>query len=531
MKRSKRLIALAVLLLAVSGATFGLTKYETKKEEIQTSDAIILEIPADSVTSLSWKTDNASGGGADTEESSTSDSTDTDTTASSQSSASSGIPVTAAQKKALEATAEEGLSFHKSEDGWVYDEDENFPVDTDKVTDLLSHFEAFGVSFIIENVEDYSQYGLDKPECTISIATEDTTYEIKLGAFSKMDEQRYVDIGDGNVYLVSTDPLDYLASSLSDMILDDTMPAWDDVTDIQFAGAENYSITYVEESTDSYSAGDTYFTEKDGKNLPLDPSAISTYLKTIRTLSLNNHVSYHATEEELAAYGLDAPELSVTLHYTYTDEDEKEQSGSCILYIGQNAEELAAAKEAEENGEDTIPSVTSYVRMGSSTEDSQDASQIIYELDDSAYTVLAAASYNDLRHKEIFWGDFADVTQMDITLEDTTHTLTSVLDEDSDTRTWYYGEEELDLASLKSSIRALSTEDADSFTNETPSQKEEISLTLTLDNEAFPQVSIQLYRYDGASCLAVVDDETVSLIDRSQVVDLIEAVQAIVLGS
>ena len=137
MKRSKRLIALAVLLLAVSSATFGLTKYETKKEEIQTSDAIILEIPADSVTSLSWKTDNASGGGADTEESSTSASTDTDTTASSQSSASSGIPVTAAQKKALEATAEEGLSFHKSEDGWVYDEDENFPVDTDKVTDIL----------------------------------------------------------------------------------------------------------------------------------------------------------------------------------------------------------------------------------------------------------------------------------------------------------------------------------------------------------------------------------------------------------
>ena len=131
MKRSKRLIALAVLLLAVSGATFGLTKYETKKEEIQTSDAIILEIPADSVTSLSWKTDNASGGGADTEESSTLDSTastSSDTTASNKntSSEASDIPVTAAQKKALEATAEEGLSFHKSEDGWVYDEDENF---------------------------------------------------------------------------------------------------------------------------------------------------------------------------------------------------------------------------------------------------------------------------------------------------------------------------------------------------------------------------------------------------------------------
>ena len=69
-----------------------------------------------------------------------------------------------------------------------------------------------------------------------------------------------------------------------------------------------------------------------------------------------------------------------------------------------------------------------------------------------------------------------------------------------------------------------------SFTDEAPAQKEEISLTLHLDSEAFPTVEISLYRYDGSSCLAVVDGVPTALVERSQVVDLIEAVNSIVLN-
>ena len=66
--------------------------------------------------------------------------------------------------------------------------------------------------------------------------------------------------------------------------------------------------------------------------------------------------------------------------------------------------------------------------------------------------------------------------------------------------------------------------------SEAPDQQEEISLTVHLDSERFPTVEIQLYRYDGTNCLAVVDGESVSLVPREQVVDLTEAVRAIVLN-
>ena len=181
MKRYKRIVVLLAVLLAACIATFAVSRYEEYREEIQNSDAVILEIDPDTVTALSWSYDETS------------------------------------------------LSFHKDET-WQYDGDAAFPVDADKITDLLDRFSQFGVSFIIENVEDYAQYGLDEPTCTIDLTAGDTGYTIKLGDFSQMDEERYVDIGDGNVYLVSDDPMDQFEVELSDLIDDDELPDFEQVS-------------------------------------------------------------------------------------------------------------------------------------------------------------------------------------------------------------------------------------------------------------------------------------------------------------
>ena len=500
MKRFKKLGVLLGILVVVCIATFALTHYEEEQEQIKNSDEIILQIPADTVISLSW-----------------------------------------------EYVEEGNLAFHKEEDDWFYDEDEYFPVSEEKVNDILSEFEAFGVTFIIENVTDYSQYGLDEPEMTFHIGTEETSYDIKLGAFSTMDQQRYIDISDGNVYLVSEDPMDYVSASLSDMILDDDTPGFENVVDIRFEGTENYMIQRLEDTNYSYSDDDVYFTQKNGEYLPLDKSAVTQYLNTITSLDLLTYVTYNATEEELTEYGLDEPELTVTVNYTQTDqasEDQEQIPGTCVIHISRNPEELAAAEEAEAKGENA-KAVSMYVRIGDS--------QIVYDLDSVDYGILSDASYDDLRHQEVFWADFADVTQIDITLEDTEHTLISELDDDEE-RVWYYQTEEilaeateetteaaketaeteaivepetLDLTDFEDSLNALS---ANSFTAEIPAEKEEIRFTLHLDNESFPTVEIVLYRYSGTECLAVVDGESVSLVPRSSVMELVEAVQTIVLS-
>ena len=187
------------------------------------------------------------------------------------------------------------------------------------------------------------------------------------------------------------------------------------------------------------------------------------------------------------------------------------------LHISRDPDEQAAEDaEAEDTEDEFTEEITAYARVGES--------QIVYQITGDSYESLMEAGYDDLRHYEVLTADFADVTGLDITLEGESYTITA--EGSGDDKTFYYGEEELDIADLQSALEDMG---AASFTDEEPSQKEEISLTVHLDNEAHPTVQIDLYRYDGEQCLAVLDGTPTSLVPRYTVVDLIEAVNAIVL--
>ena len=96
MKRSKRLYILLGVLVVVCAGTYGVLQYEERKEQISNSEEVVLEISGDDVTGLSWEYNS------------------------------------------------ETLSFHKG-DIWTYDDDEAFPVNEDKINELLDVFREFGV--------------------------------------------------------------------------------------------------------------------------------------------------------------------------------------------------------------------------------------------------------------------------------------------------------------------------------------------------------------------------------------------------
>lgn len=471
MKRSKRLYLLGVMLVVICGVTFGVSRYEQYKEEIKNSDESILTISADEVTAFSWEYDQTK------------------------------------------------LAFHK--DGtWQYDDDGDFPVSEEKVEELLGIFASFEVAFTIENVEDYAQYGLDKPTCSIRIETKEETYEIQLGDYSVMDEQRYVSIDDGNVYLAASDPMESYEIELKDMIQNDEIPVLEQADRIVFAGNENYSIAYQENSDATYNEEDVYFAEEDDGDLPLDTDTVKNYLTTISNLELSNYVSYHATEEELETYGLDNPELTVTLQYTADESDDDsaqttDESQTFEMRISHSLKDQEKESDADADTEESIPA---YVRIGES--------QIIYEITGTEYDALMAASSDKLRHQEIFWGDFDHVTQVDVSLEGENYQLTT--EKKKGEYVWYYEGDEVDINEFQTALGYLT---ATEFTEDEADGKEEISLTLHLEDENFPTVQINLYRHDGTSCIATVDGKPTALVARSDMIDLVEAVNAIVLNS
>ena len=469
-KQITRCVLLAVF-AAVSITAVLVSRHEEKVEQIKNSGKTILSIPTDTVTALSW-------------------------------------------------TNEDGMFSFTKGDTWTYDGDSAFPVDEGKINDLLAQFEDFAAAFAIDDVEDYAQYGLTEPICTISITAGEETYTVQLGDFSKMDEQRYVSIGDGKAYLVSHDPLDEFGAVLRDMILDDTIPAFDTAEKIAFTGTENYTISYDEDGTSIY-ADDVYFA--DGQ--PLDTDNVNAWLTALTGLDLTDYVSYNVTNEELQTFGLDEPALTITLDYSSSDEDGTEtDAGTLVLHLSQNPEELAAYGEALANEEDDLPDVTCYARVGES--------QIVYQITQSEFDALTAVSYDTLRHQKLFTADFDTVTSIDVTLEGETYTFTYTPPENEDEEdaegTWSYNGEEFDVFNFSYALRALS---ASSFTDEKPTGQEEISLTLHLDNEDFPAFTLTLYRCDGETCIAEVDGEPVAFVSRSQTVDLVEAVRTLTLSA
>lgn len=488
MKRYKRILILGIVLAAACALTFGVTRYQEVQEQIEASDEIILDIPTSTVTALSWSLEDRS------------------------------------------------FAFTREDDGWVYDEDPDFPVDAEEMEYLLSRFESFGVSFIIQEVEDFAQYGLDDPVCTIDLTTEDQTYEILLGDYSTMDQERYVSIGDGNVYLVSSDPMDRYDVELSDLIDQDEIPAFDQATSLSFSGAADYAIEYRADSDRAYTEDDVYFTGDGDDTVVLDSGLVEDYLSTVAYLDLTNYVTYKATEEDLTAYGLDDPDLTLRVDYVIEPEDEDgtEEHGSYTLTISRDPAEAAAEAEAaeaeeaetdetaEEAADETEEETfTAYARV--------DDSPIIYQISETEYEAVMACTAGDLRHQAIFPFPFDQVTGMTIALEGQSYGLTSEVTEadGEEVTTFYLDDEALEIDALRTALTALT---ADGFTDETPDGLEELRLTVQLDNANYPEVELVLYRVDGTHCLAQVDGESLALVPRSQVVDLVEAVQAFALN-
>lgn len=469
MNKAKRLCALLGVLIVLCAAAFVVSRHEDKKEEIRASGETVFALSPDDVTALEWERGGAT------------------------------------------------LAFSKGEDGaWQYDGDEDFPVDADKINERLALFEAFKAAFTIENADDVAQYGLDSPECTVRLSTAEGVIKVTLGDFSAMDAERYVSFGGDTVYLAASDPLDMFPSELAKLIKNDATPDTDTADTLSFTGADSYEIRRDENGA-SLCADDVYFVGDE----PLDTERVAKYLRVLSSLTLGDYATYKLDEDDLGFYGLNDPALTVELDYT--DDDGAAQGFT--LAVGQNAGELAIA---EKNGEDTSE-VQAYARIGTS--------RIVYELNATDFAAVCAAARDDLRHKELFTGDFDAVTAMELDIDGEQYTLEYAEDENAESglfsepeKAWRYMGEALNEDAVDGIEDALAALTADSFTAEAATGKEELRVTLRLDNATRESLSIALYRHDGEVCLAEVDGESTAFITRAQMSKLKEAIYAAVLG-
>lgn len=137
------------------------------------------------------------------------------------------------------------------------------------------------------------------------------------------------------------------------------------------------------------------------------------------------------------------------------------------------------------------------------------------------YNDIVATTADTLRPDEALKLDWDSVTSIDFTLDDTTYTITHKGSK------YTLDGEEVDFDDIKSAVDGL---DIAEYNTETSDKKQEIALTVHLDNTDYPTLTLCAYQYDGENCLVTLNDTTLGFAKRSLVVDLEEAVNAVVLG-
>lgn len=200
------------------------------------------------------------------------------------------------------------MSFTKADDTWEYDEDNEIPMNQDTVQSTADAIRQMEAVRELENPDQLSDYGLDKPSYTIQFQDNDgVTTEILIG--NGAGENYYATVGDsGKVYTISSDFQNYLQFDLTNLVQYDTVPS---------IGSGNLkSVTITENGTDTvYEDGDQ----------------VGELAGGFGALSLTDCVNYHAAAEELAEYGLDESQR-ITAKAVYTDSSDKEQT--LTVYLG-----------------------------------------------------------------------------------------------------------------------------------------------------------------------------------------------------
>lgn len=404
-----------------------------------------------------------------------------------------------------ENLGEDALSFTKTDGGWVYDGDSGFPLNTKALENILDRISQVSSYRTIAEPEDPALYGLNEPLTTVELTADGETYRLELGDETSMGGQRYLSNGDGRVYLVNAEILDYFDYVLYDMIQYESLPDLSNATAVTIhAETQKLSLVYLEDSGLAYSDDFVWFREREGEYTPLDTALVESLLNAFRELGWAECVNYRADAEALAEYGLDEPAATVTIDYTR----ETGETAAFVLEIGDYAGSYC------------------YARLG--------GSDMVYYVNAAISDTALYTTADTLLPNDILLMDWDSVTAMDILLDGETYTVTfetvSSTDEDGNVteerRCLLDGRE----VNLEKVLNALDDLDASGYAyGVTPDRSREIAFRIYRNRDTYSLVELAFYQYDSTTCLTQLLGESTLFANREDVVDLIEKVNAIVL--
>lgn len=238
--------------------------------------------------------------------------------------------------------------FEKDNDTWVKQDEKDFPVAQDVLTNAAGVFGDFIADRVLEDAEDLSEYGLDTPQNTVTVTMNDgSTMVMRVGMKNEISSQYYVskDEDRHTVYVVPDVNVDYFMNPLYDYAEKEGFP---DV------GASSINKVSVEKEDSSYELvkGEDGFWDISGdqeESEQADTAVVSNLTSSIGNLEYDEFVDYQA--EDLSKYGLEDPYAIVNV--SYSEEVEESETDSETDTNGEADAESGSDANSEEDTENS----------------------------------------------------------------------------------------------------------------------------------------------------------------------------------
>lgn len=429
------------------------------------------------------------------------------------------------------------VSFTKTDDTWVYDQDPEFPLDQTDVETIVGKVISLSAEQELEDDSlELSDYGLDAPTNVVTFTDDTGTTKISIGNENTTTGIWYPYLNDdtAKIYLVDQSFDTMFPDDIMSFADGETLPSItaDNITDIQVEnGEDSYQIAADSESTTNWTVTDASGFSHEG-----DGDQIGTLTSTLASLSYGGMVEYNCAD--MAQYGLADPAATVRVHYTEEqtvdtsdDDTEEEASDSDTDDTDASSSSSSGADSEEETTvtveKDLVLLVGSQNEEGNYYVTMEGSGEVHTITGDTIDSILdtSAADYWSLYVSPV---TVTDIKSMDVTYNGQTNTIVrnteETTDEDGDTTqtiTYTWNGEEVDkteASTLYSSAVTMTAQSKD-FAYEKTGEDELVLVMHTDDGDYMVSFS----PYDS-SFYYVVDLEGVpSLVNKNNVNSLIDA--------
>ncbi len=420
---------------------------------------------------------------------------------------------------------------------WSYAPDADFPLADDTLNLMIAALEDVSVSRTLETaVEDISAYGLDDPMLTVTVATGINRTTFTIGDETALGGEVYLMMSTGSddedastIYLVDSSFPTFFTYGLYDLVATEDIPIMSDIYAFTMEGdTQNYTLHYLEDSGITYTDKYVWYMADDEGYIALDTDLTETLIANVSNLSWSSCINYKATDDELAAYGLDAPSVMATVYYTVSkevDTGEVDEDGEAITETQESKETFAL--EFGSYYTDADGNSCCYARIA--------GSRMVYLVSSAICDTLLYTTSDDLLPDEVILMNWDDVTQVDVTLNSTDYTFlrTTVTTENEDGETVEEKVFQLDgiTVELEDILKALeSVSTTGSAASVTPERSTAMTMTFHQEREGYETVTLTFYVYDSDTYLVQLNGESTLFADVSDVDGIISDLESAITG-